>query len=173
MENKWSLKSEGKSTPKTRKIIRPLDTFLPLELTCTIFDFLGPEDVRKVLESGEWGLPDFYWRGRLCETFFELDDVVSDEVDWQKMWLALEPLKETSHEVFNRQRLMRIFRKFCCKFIEVDREATRDEDIHWLGVMDRIMLWVVKSGLEEDPGHIQGKMGEDEGPTPKRRRVGM
>lgn len=116
-------------------------------------------------------MPDFYWRGRLGETFIELDDVAPEEVDWQNMWLDLEPLKTTSAKVLNRRRLMRIFGKFCRKFVEVDREVTRDGDIRWQGIIDRVKLWDVKDGLEEDPGHIQGKEGNGE-PSSKRRRLG-
>lgn len=110
----WNLKSGNSRVPKARKIIPQLDLTLPLELTCRIFDFL----------------PDFYWRGRLREVFFEIDELPM-EIDWQELWLALEPLKETSKGVLNRRRILRISREICQEFIDVlDGPIARDDDTY-------------------------------------------
>lgn len=153
----WNSTRTENSILRLRKIIRPLDTFLPLELIFSIFDFLGPDDVRKALASGEWGLPDVYWRIRFRETFLELDEWVFEGLDWQKLWLSLEPLKEASEAVGNRRRLLRIFHKLSRKFIEANREAARDEDISWTGIVEGTKLWSVNTGLEEIRVTLEGR----------------
>jgi hypothetical protein len=122
-----ALKSARNRSLTAGKVIPQLDRLIPLEIKCRIFDFLGAKDLQKALESGEWGMPDFYWRGHLHEVFLETDDLITG-IDWQGLWLALEPLMETSREVLNRRRLLRIFHRICNEFIEVDGILAREDD---------------------------------------------
>ena len=127
--NKWNLRfTKNHGELKARELIYRLDVYLPLDVKCRIFDFLGYQDLKPALEEGKWGLPDYYWRGRIRGVFFEVNDHAHDKVDWQKLWLELEALTEDedklNHRVLNRRRILRILDKTCREFLRVDREGS-------------------------------------------------
>ncbi|KAK2757704.1 hypothetical protein FQN54_004673 [Arachnomyces sp. PD_36] len=112
------------------KVIVPgVDTILPVELKFLVFDFLGLEALRQPLESGEWGLPDSYWKTRLLRNkdLFELRDLATAEnVDWQRLWCKLGLIETISLGLANRRHIMRLCRGISSKFIEMDEEDEED-----------------------------------------------
>src|SRR5690606_33876419 len=93
LEYTHSSKRGSKAVAERGKIIVPgVDTILPVELKFLVFDFLGPLELFRALETGEWGLPDSYWKARLLRNkdIFEVAELATaEDLDWQRLWYKL------------------------------------------------------------------------------------
>src|SRR5580658_796373 len=83
---------------------------LPLEIIYMILDHLCSRDVRQLIATMNWDMPDAYWRSRFPkDIIFEIEQLSpTADLNWQFLCLEAELLLETSKRPLNRQRIFQI-----------------------------------------------------------------
>lgn len=105
----------------------PVD--LPPELQLLVLDFLSDIlDIGNAAAAFRWHLPDLYWRSRIpCDVFYELNDIPSDEVDWESLAIELGKLLRGCWVLENRMRILRLLYYVRDRFLGMVAQLYRSE----------------------------------------------
>jgi hypothetical protein len=97
---------------------------LPLDIQQLILDELSePIDAGNTVVAFHWQLPDAYWRTRFpLDMIFELDEISSDDMDWQYLFIEFGHLARSSRALFNRQRIFTVLRGTRDRFFKIFEE---------------------------------------------------
>lgn len=112
----------------------PVD--LPLELQLLVLDFLSDIlDIGNAVAAFQWHLPDPYWISRFpCDVFYELNDIPSDEVDWESLSIELGKLLRGCWALDNRIRILRLLYYVQDRFLgmvgQLYRSGLESSEIH-------------------------------------------
>ncbi|PGH27016.1 hypothetical protein AJ80_01201 [Polytolypa hystricis UAMH7299] len=105
---------------------------LPKDVLFSIFEWVhSVQDTHNAERAFDWRLSNVYWERRFPrDLLWEVDDEsirATDDVDWRYLCLKAEELKETSHAIKNRMRILRGMNKIRDEFRPMLEKKLRPE----------------------------------------------